>query len=58
MNEKKNLTIKETFSLALQNHKKNNLKVTEKLCKEILNIDSSHFDSNFLMILVMSLMHV
>ncbi len=49
MNEKKNLTIKETYSLALQNHKKNNFKVAEKLCKEILIIDSSHFGSNFLL---------
>ena len=49
MNEKKNLTTKETFDLAVQNHKKNNLKVAEKLCKEILNIDSSHFGSNFLL---------
>ena len=49
MNEKKNLTTKETFDLAVQNHKKNNFKVAEKLCKEILNIDSSHFGSNFLL---------
>jgi len=29
MNEKKNLTTEETFALAVQNHKKNNLKVAE-----------------------------
>ena len=33
---KKNLTTKETFDLAVQNHKKNNLQAAEKLYKEIL----------------------
>ena len=37
MNEKKNLNIEETFALAVQNHKKNNLQVAEKLYKKILN---------------------
>ena len=45
MNEKKNLTTKETFSLALQNHKKNNLKIAEKLYKEILNIDGKTYNT-------------
>jgi len=36
MNEKKNLTIEETFSLAVQNHNKNNLQVAENLYKKIL----------------------
>ena len=36
MNEKKNLNIEKTFALAVQNHKKNNLKVAENLYKEIL----------------------
>ena len=31
MNEKKNLTLKETFALAVQNHQKNNLKAAENL---------------------------
>ena len=39
---KKNLTIKEIFALAIQNHQKNNLKVTENLYKEILKINPSH----------------
>ena len=34
--DKKNLTTKETFDLAVQNHKKNNLKIAENLYKEIL----------------------
>ena len=37
MNEKKNLNIEETFALAVQNHKKNNLQVAENLYKKILN---------------------
>ena len=36
MNEKKNLTAKETFTLAFQNQQKNNLKVAENLYNEIL----------------------
>ena len=35
MNEKKNLTLEETFSLAVQNQQKNNLQVAENLYKEI-----------------------
>ena len=35
---KKNLTTKETFDLAVQNHKKNNLQAAEKLYKEILKL--------------------
>ena len=42
MNEKKNLTIKETFALAVQNHQKNNLQVAEKLYKEILKTNPNH----------------
>ena len=33
--DKKNLTIKETFALAVQNHQKNTLKVAENLYKKI-----------------------
>ena len=39
---KKNLTIKETFTLALQHQKKNNFKTAEKLYEEILKIDSKY----------------
>ena len=35
MNEKKNLTTKETFALAAQNQQNNNLKVAENLYKKI-----------------------
>ena len=42
MNEKKNLTIKETFALAAQNQQNNNLKVAENLYKEILKTNPDH----------------
>ena len=45
MNEKKNLTTKETFDLAVQNHQKNNLQVAENLYKEILKTNPNHFES-------------
>jgi len=45
MNKKKNLSTKETFALAFQNHKKSNLQVAENLYKEILKINPNHFES-------------
>ena len=47
MNEKNNLTAKETFVLALQNHQKNNFQVAENLYKKILKMNSNHFESIF-----------
>jgi len=47
MNKKKNLTTKETFALAIQNHQKNNLQVAENLYKEILKTNPNHFESIF-----------
>jgi tetratricopeptide (TPR) repeat protein len=47
MNEKKNLTTKETFELAVQNHQKNNLQVAHNLYKEILKKNPNHFGSIF-----------
>ena len=44
---KENLTIKETFTLAFQNHKKNNFKIAEDLYKEILKTNPNHFGSIF-----------
>ena len=46
-NEKKNLTTKETFALAVKNHKKNNLKVAENLYNKILEIDPNHIETIF-----------
>ncbi len=45
MNEKKNLSKKETFDLAVQNHQKNNLDVAENLYKKILEKDPNDFQS-------------
>ena len=43
--KKNNLTLKETFIIALENYKKKNFSITENLCNKILSIDSDHFDS-------------
>jgi len=45
--DKKNLTIKETFALAVQNHQKNNLQIAENFYKKILKKNPNHFQSNF-----------
>ena len=42
MNEKKNLSIEETFGLAVQNHQKNNHQVAENLYKKILKINPNY----------------
>ena len=47
MDKKKNLTTKETFALAVQNHQKNNLKIAENLYKEALRTNPNHFESVF-----------
>ena len=47
MNEKKNLTTEETFTLAVQNHQKNNLQVAENLFKRILDVEPDHVKSIF-----------
>ena len=46
MNEKKNLTTKETFDLAVQNQQKNNLQVAENLYKETLKTNPNHVDAH------------
>ena len=43
--KKANLSLKETYAVALQNYIKKNFEVTESLCKKILSIDANHFDS-------------
>ena len=43
---KKNLTTKETFDLAVQNHKKNNLQAAKKLYKEILKTNPNKVEIN------------
>ena len=46
MNKKKNLTTKEVFILAVQNHQKNNLQVAENLYKEVLSVNPNHVDAH------------
>ena len=46
---KKNIAIEETYASALQNHKKNNFELAEKLYKKILKINPEHFESIFLL---------
>ena len=41
------MKIEETFELAFQNHKKNNLKIAEKLYKQILEKQPKHFKTIF-----------
>ena len=43
----KDLTIKKTFTIASQNHQKNNFKVAKNLYKKILKINPNHFESIF-----------
>ena len=42
MNKKKDLAINKIFALALQNHKKNNFQIAEKLYNEILKSSPYH----------------
>ena len=44
--DKKNLTAEETFALAVQNQKKNNLQIAEKLYRETLKINPNHVDAH------------
>ena len=46
MNEKKNLSSDETFVLAVENHKKNNLQIAENLYKEALKININNSDAH------------
>jgi len=47
--KKNNLTLKEIFTIALENYRKKNYSTTENLCYKILSIDSNHFDSCILL---------
>ena len=44
--DKKNLTTEETFALAVQNQKKNNLQVAEKFYRETLKTNPNHIDAH------------
>ena len=43
----KDLTTKKIFTIASQNHQKNNFKVAKNLYKKILKINPNHFESIF-----------
>jgi len=43
--EKNNLSLKETFLMALDSYKKKKFLVAENLCNKILSIDTDHFDA-------------
>ena len=42
MNEEKDLTLKEAFDLAIQNHQNNNLQDAENYYNRVLKIDPNH----------------
>ena len=44
--KKKDLTTKEIFAKAVQNQRKNNLQVAEKLYKEVLKSNPNHANSH------------
>ena len=46
MNDKKNLTIKEAFNLAVQNHQNNNLKDAQNYYQKVLEIDPNHINAH------------
>ena len=46
MNGKKNLTVEETFALAVQNHQKNNLQVAKNLYSETLKKNTNYLGAN------------
>ena len=47
--EKKTLNIKKTLDLAIENHQKNNLKTAEQLYNQIIEFESDHVESIFLL---------
>ena len=47
--KKKNLSLKESFAVALENYKKKKFSVAQNLCNKILSIDSGHLDSIILL---------
>ena len=46
---KKKLTVKEAFTLAVRNHKNNNLAIAEKLYIEVMKINPNHIGAIFLL---------
>ena len=42
MNNKKNLTVKEAFNLAVQNHQEDKIDIAQELYNQVLKIDPNH----------------
>ena len=47
MNDKKDLTVKEAFDLAIQNHQNNNLQEAQNYYQKVLRIDPSHLGAHY-----------
>ena len=45
MSNKKNLTVKEAFALAVQNHQNNNLQDAQNYYQEVLELDPNHLQT-------------
>ena len=46
---KRNPTLRETFNLAYQHYKKKEYESAKSFCHKVLNVDPTHFESNFLL---------
>ena len=46
MNDEKNLTAKEAFNLAVQNHQNNNLQDAQNYYQKVIKIDPNHLSAN------------
>ncbi len=46
---KRNPTLRETFNLAYQHYKKKEYEYAKSFCHKVLNVDPTHFESNFLL---------
>ena len=49
MMQNKNLSVEESITLAIQNHKKNNFEIAQDLYEKILKISPDHFKVIFLL---------
>ena len=46
MNNEKELTVKEAFDLAIQNHQNNNLQDAQNYYQKVIKIDPNHLSAN------------
>jgi len=45
MNTNKNLTIEETFNLAIKNHQENKIDIAQELYNQVLKVDPNHLSA-------------